>query len=118
MINEVGETDPTTSLNKGLQCITDRIPCCRDDNIGEWHFPNGTAVPLRSSATTFYRNRGFDDGTVNLNRLNDDILMPTGRFCCVVPDATDTNMTVCTIISLPITTSVPTTIQGMSSFIL
>ena len=45
-------------------------------------------------ATTFYINRG-DDGTVNLNRVNDDVMMPTGRFCCVVPDATSTVVTVC-----------------------
>ena len=59
-----------------------------------WYFPNGDIVPAIGGATTFYRNRG-DDGTVNLNRLNDDVMMPTGLFCCVIPDATDTNVTVC-----------------------
>ena len=97
MINEVGETHPTTSLNEGFQCITDKMPCCRGENIGEWQFPNGTAVPLIGSATTFYRNRGSGDGAVNLNRLN-DVMMPTGRFCCVVPDATNTDVTMCAII--------------------
>ena len=55
-------------------------------------------VPNQGSATTFYRNRG-DDGTVNLNRLNSDVMMPTGMFCCVVPDATGVNMSTCAIIS-------------------
>ena len=45
-------------------------------------------------ATTFFRNRG-DDGTVNLNRVNSDVMMPTGRFCCVVPDANGVDQRVC-----------------------
>ena len=43
-------------------------------------------VPTQGGATSFYRNRG-DDGTVNLNRLNTNVMMPTGLFCCEVPDA-------------------------------
>ena len=42
---------------------------------------------------TFYRNRG-DDGTVNLNRLS-GIVMPTGLFCCVVPDSIGITNRVC-----------------------
>ena len=42
----------------------------------------------------FYRNRD-DDGTVNLNHLNNYVVMPTGRFCCVIPDAPSTEVTVC-----------------------
>ena len=42
----------------------------------------------------FTRSRG-DDGTVNLNHLNSDVMMPTGRFCCVVPDDTSTYVTLC-----------------------
>ena len=83
-----------SSANNGLQCITDRRPCCssQQNRAGEWLFPDGGMVPPVGSATSFYRNRG-DDGTVNLNRLNDDVMMPTGQFRCVVPDATDTVMT-------------------------
>lgn len=101
LITEIGETNtsfsPPPNSNNGLQCITDRMPCCRapQNRAGEWFFPNGSAVPLLGGgATAFYRNRG-DDGTVNLNRLNSDVMMPTGRFCCVVPDATSTSVTVC-----------------------
>ena len=65
---------------------------------GEWYFPDGTTVPIEgegeNGATTFYRNRG-DDGSVNLNRLNSDVMSPTGLFCCEVPDANDINKTVC-----------------------
>ena len=84
-ITEIGETHSTS--NTGLQCITDRMPCCLTalNRFGYWFFPDGTDVPVQGGATTFYRNRG-DDGTVNLNRLNTNVLMPTGLFCCEVPD--------------------------------
>ena len=97
LITEIEQTNTTS--NNGLQCITDRRPCCASPpRAGEWFFPdNGGMVPNRVSATTFYRNRG-DDGTVNLNRLNNDVMMPTGRFCCVVPDATGVNKTLCAIV--------------------
>ena len=94
-ITEIGET--STTSNTGLQCITDRRPCCQtsSNRFGEWYFPGGmTTVPIRGWATSFYRNRG-DDGTVNLNRLNATVMMPTGLFCCVVPGATGVDQTVC-----------------------
>ena len=100
-----GMTDTTS--NNGLQCITNRRPCCqtKTNRHGEWIFPNGTMVPIQDGATSFFRNRG-DDGTVNLNRLNSDVMMPTGRFCCVVPDATSVNQTVCANISKLTTTEI------------
>ena len=100
MISEIGETDtsenPPPNSNNGLQCVTDRMPCCSSQvsRAGDWHFPDdGGMVPSFSGgATTFYRNRG-DDGTVNLNRVSNDVMMPTGQYCCVVPDATFTSIT-------------------------
>ena len=85
-------------MNDALRCITDRKPCCRNENnrAGEWFFPNGTMVPVSGP---FYRNRGPGDGTVNLNRVNTNVMSPTGLFCCVVPDATGINQTVCANIS-------------------
>ena len=85
-------TNPDTDQNEGLQCITDKKPCCRIGRtlVGEWFFPSpsGMMVP-GGTGPTFYRNRGRGDGTVNLNRVNTNVMMPTGLFCCVVPDATD-----------------------------
>ena len=97
---KIGETDPYTSQNEGLQCITDKIPCCETEpnNSGEWYFPNGTTVLAQGSAISFYHNEG-DDGTVTLNRINSDAISPTGLFCCVIPDATDTLQRVCATIS-------------------
>ena len=101
LITNIGESNnsvsPPPNSNNGLQCITDRRPCCQSplNRAGDWFYPNGSVVPTAQvGTTTFYRNRG-DDGTVNLNRVNSDVMMPTGRFCCVVPDATSTEVTVC-----------------------
>ena len=93
-ITEIGETN--TISNTGLQCITDRMPCCAaaGARAGEWNFPNGTTVPTQGVATTFYRTRG-DDGTVNLNRLNTNVMMPTGLFCCEVPDTSGDTQPLC-----------------------
>ena len=93
-ITEIGQTN--TISNTGLQCITDKRPCCVSNRAGEWYFPDGTTtVPIQVNATSFYRNRG-DDGTVNLNRLNTTNMMPTGLFCCEVPDAAAVLQRVCT----------------------
>ena len=92
IITEIGETYPS---NEALQCVTDWMFCCRYYRAGAWYYPSGGGMVLKSdSATAFYRSRG-DDGTVNLNRVSSDVMMPTGRFCCVVPDATSTNVTLC-----------------------
>ena len=87
--------------NNGLHCITDKRSCCMTVvRTGEWLFSNGSRVPdaYDSSSRSFYTSRG-DDGTVTLNRLNSNVTSPTGLFCCVVPDATDTLQTVCIYIS-------------------
>ena len=91
-ISDIGE-----SSNTRLQCITDRMPCCASEpnRAGEWFFPDmGSVVPTQS--TTFRRSRG-DDGTVNLHRVN-SAMSPTGRYCCVVPDATYAMQWACAII--------------------
>ena len=98
-ITEIGETNTTS--NTGLQCITDRMPCCGTppNRFGEWYFPDEVTVPsIVGAPTTFYRNRG-DDGTVNLNRLNTNVFTPTGLFCCEVPNTLNDMQRVCANIS-------------------
>lgn len=84
--------------NQGLQCITDRKPCCR--NTGEWLFPNGTLVPTEDSARSFYKSSG-DNGNVSLNLLRTNSVLPllTGMFCCILPDANSIVDAVCVEIS-------------------
>ena len=67
------------------------MPCCQGDTAGEWRFPNNTAVTDQS---TFRTNRN-DNGEINLFRASSDVVSPTGRFCCHVPDATGTTATLC-----------------------
>ena len=102
-ITEIGETDEISTIkNNGLQCITDRKPCCksRPRYLGEWYFPSGEVVSkLYLKVNAFYRNRGPNDGTVNLNCDDTNITYPTGLFCCVVPDATDVK-TICANIGM------------------
>ena len=101
-ITEIGETNPDTDLNEGLQCITDRMPCCRNAfRTGEWYMytPERTMVPGPSpGATSFYRNRGYDDGTVDLNRPS-SVMSPIGLFCCEIPNAAGVMQSVCATIS-------------------
>ena len=107
LITDIGETDSTKSppdTNKGLQCITDKMPCCRmmDSRAGEWFFPDWKMVPgpMASGDSGFYRNRGYnDDGTVNLNRRN-NVTDPTGLFCCMIPDALNTSQYLCANIGI------------------
>ena len=102
-ITEIGETDHNSTSptpNDALQCISDRIPCCRYRyRIGEWYFPDRIRVqPLiyyHNGSKSFYRSRGRDDGTVNLNRASTNIITPTGLFCCKLPNATDVITTLC-----------------------
>ena len=109
LLNDIGETDfyrtapPLNYSNNGLQCITDRKPCCRGGPVfyygvfGHWFFPDGRMVYYgKYNGVAIHRNRGYNDGTINLNHdKNSTAMSPTGLFCCVVPDATDTYQTLC-----------------------
>ena len=81
-----------------LTCGTDDTNCCREaesgvaGGVGTWHYPNGSIVQSSSDGGDFYISR---DGpmVVNLNRRN-DVMGPTGLYCCVVPTSTE-NQTFC-----------------------
>ena len=76
-------------------CTSDRMPCCKDQEYGEWHFPNGSQVKHKSEgAVAFHRIRD-NFGNVHLLRTKSDIKSPIGKFCCEVEDATGRNQTLC-----------------------
>ena len=118
-IIQITEIRDTYRNPAGLQCITDKMPCCGTppNRAGEWYFPDGTKVPIQGSATSFYRNRG-DDGSVSLNRIDNNVMMPTGRFCCEVPDATNALQTVCATISKPLEFLMEIQLKGSHPFLL
>ena len=60
LIGEIGEGD-----DGALVCVTDLIWCCRNADtpgvggaLGEWFYPNGSAVPVSGRGFDFYRSRG------------------------------------------------------------
>ena len=80
-----------------LNCRTDLEACCNaygqmlPAHLGEWYYPNGTAVVFDAEGgATFRRNR--DLMNVRLWRRN----APTerGRFRCELPNAQNVNQTV------------------------
>ena len=92
-------TDIGTSSPQHLVCTTDRSDCCQGlDGVANWLFPDGGVVPYTSEAQTFGRDRN-NNGETNLYRANNDVMSPTGRFCCRVLDATSTVHTPCVVIS-------------------
>ena len=93
-------TEIGSGSDNSVKYITDKTPCCASFpfRFGWWYFPDRSEVPQEGDATSFYRGRS-NAGTVYLNRLNSDITHPVGEFCCVVPDATNVNQTLCINIS-------------------
>ncbi len=103
-VEDIGEGD------HALACQTDRRPCCgtRPNRFGEWYYPDGGRVPTEGYGDSFYRNRN-DEGLVLLHQRYYYVSY-TGKFCCVLPDASDANQTLC-IGLLPIGS-----ISGTNSF--
>ena len=88
-ITDIGEDDTSS-----LTCATNNIFCC-ENLIGEWYFPNGSAVRIEGAGDAFYKNRG--PSMVRLyRRFNTTV--PTGTFCCVVPDTNGMNQTACILV--------------------
>ena len=93
LLSSVGE-----GAGSYLTCRTDDTNCCREaesgvvGGVGAWHYPNGSVVQSSSDGGDFHSSR---DGpmVVNLNRRN-DVMGPTGNYCCVVPTSTG-NQTFC-----------------------
>ena len=98
VVSEVAIADIGEGDDGALLCFTDLIQCCRNDDtssgmaLGEWFFPNGSAVPVGGADGDFYKNRR--PSVVRLNRRS-NATSPIGQFCCEVPDAISTNQTVC-----------------------
>ncbi len=95
-----------TSIGDGglpsLTCHTDLTACCRRSDtmaeypIGDWHFPNGDAIPVGQTTApnvSFYVGRNKQ--VVRLRRrVSIEPLSPTGSYCCTVPTI-EGEMTLC-----------------------
>ena len=99
LISDIGVGDDA------LLCFTDLQECCRSDQTpgtggpqGNWLYPNGSRVlSSRDSHHGFYRNR--DRSVVRLNLKNATVTAVIGQFCCEVPDATSSPVTICINVS-------------------
>ena len=72
--------------------------CCRgavSGGVGEWYFPNNMTVGTIGGGGSFYRNRA--ERVVRLSRRY-DAMMPTGSFCCTIPDANNVIQRICVMI--------------------
>ena len=77
--------------------MTDRVGCCKGTygGVGEWYFPNNERVGTTGEGESFYRNR--DVGVVRLNRRH-NAMMPTGSFCCEIPDVNNVTRRICIMV--------------------
>ena len=101
-INEIGEGDDA------LLCFTDLRECCRRNHtlvskaLGEWLYPDREEVETLEKSHPdhrFYRNR--DRSVVRLNLRKNAAMAEViiGQFCCKVPDATSSLVTICINVS-------------------
>jgi hypothetical protein len=95
-ITDIGEN------NAAVLCMTDKMECCKSmvGGTGEWYYPNNDTVGTVGGSEDFYRNRG--QRVVRLNRRN-NAMMPTGPFCCEVPDRNNVMQRMCVMIESTIT---------------
>ena len=79
-LEEIGEGEDA------LICRTNNRDCCATppNRAGEFYYPKGDLVPIRSRTEDFYRNRG--EGEIRLNRIVGSTAI-SGRFSCAIPDA-------------------------------
>ena len=87
-VDAIGEGD-----DAALLCHTDKPDCCGKPNkAGEWYFPNGTLVGVKTFTREFYRNRGMQ--VVRLNHRQGRSFTERGLFRCEIPDSSNMTQTV------------------------
>ena len=85
-LEDIGEGDDA------VLCTTANTACCsRSESpgaaiLGQWYYPNGSAVADNGFEWDFYRNRG--PSIVRLNRRRGG---ETGVYGCLVPDTLNTD---------------------------
>ena len=79
-----------------LNCRTDLEACCNPGlqmlpaPVGEWYYPNGTALSFDAGGATFRRNRLL----MNVRLWRRHTPTERGRFRCELPNAQNVNQTV------------------------
>lgn len=100
----ISAADIGEGSDEALNCFTDLTQCCSDSDtpgqeLGQWFYPNGSAVGLVSDGEQYYVDRG--PSVVSLKQRNNRAskISPTsGQLCCEIPDATSTTTRICVTI--------------------
>ena len=83
-------------------CHTNKIDCCRDEQLGDWYYPNGTIVESytvnrdKHILEFFSGSRSQREVRLIVNGLCGLVYIgppERGRFYCTVPDANGINQT-------------------------
>ena len=84
-IMDVGE-----GFENAISCKTDRYPCCKPPNVGEWLYSNYSNVLINNTNGEFYRNRN-DNQKIFLHLRMDSHGYP-GIFYCMFPSSDTSNL--------------------------
>ena len=76
LIDDIGVDD------NALHCVTSSTDCCQNPKVGNFYYPDGSAVQYGDAGV--YRTR--IDQAVRLH-LRDSALVATGRYICAIPDS-------------------------------
>ena len=95
-IIQLSEVFEASNKSQSLTCATENRPCCKNPHmIGEWYYPNKTAVPNLAEGNTFYTHRE-NDGTLLLHLRNSSTsLLNISQFCCELPNINSLNQMIC-----------------------
>ena len=76
--------DDIGSGGNALLCKTDHPFCCKEQQKGEFLYPNGDVVGKKKDGEAFFRNRG--QSLIRLNAQSSSNPAPRGTYCCLLPD--------------------------------
>ena len=97
--------------NEAVLCHTNKPECCGTMPVlGNWFFPNGSTVRhysnIGDAPPFFTRNRGQKVVRLYIIKRSSTRTLEGGRFRCVVPNATNINIThyvnICTFLPVVI----------------
>ena len=98
--DEISITDVGVADSAAVLCKTNLTTCCAVSSgvsgQGDWIYPNGTEVGNRRSGDDIFRTRG--DMVVRLHRM-DNVVVPTGQYCCEVATMDDLDARICITLS-------------------
>ena len=80
LLEDIGEED------NALWCVSNYTRCCDSSSSfrGEFHYPDGSMVPVAANQQSLYRNR--NSNYIRLNQRSSATNPPLGRYRCEILD--------------------------------